>query len=383
MREAKLDDNTLVIFSSDNGPWLKQGKDGGEAGPLRGGKTSTFEGGVRVPTLAWWPGKIAAGSACDAIAGNIDFLPTFVTLAGGSVPSDRKIDGRDISPLLLGKTQDSPHEARYYYKNYKLEAVRVGPWKLSLGTRTEDVANSQIEGVSLYNLDQDIGERTNIATEHPEVVSRLQRLIDKMAAELGNGKPGPEVRPAGEVEPAATLYPSDEPVRKKPAKNVVMLVAPTIGETLRGEAAPQVENQALEISCEVEPKSASGVIVAQGGASAGYAIYLQAGRVNFAVRTGGQTVTNIAAADTPSDRILIEARLAISGDMTLSVNGKPAAAGKAPGALPHQPGEAFCVGHDDGRPVGDYDGAKRFDGTIKQLKIVAGQGALPSEPVKP
>ena len=85
---------------------------------------------MREPTLAWWPGKIAAGSVCDAVAGNIDFLPTFVSLAGGTVPADRKIDGKDISPLLLGRTKESPHEARYYFDGYKLQAVRParGSW---------------------------------------------------------------------------------------------------------------------------------------------------------------------------------------------------------------------------------------------------------------
>src|SRR5690606_36333658 len=104
LRAENLAENTLVIFTSDNGPWLIQGRQGGIATPLRGGKGGTYEGGVRVPTIAWWPGRVPARSTCDAVAGNIDFLPTFVSLAGGSVPTDRKIDGADISPLLLGKS---------------------------------------------------------------------------------------------------------------------------------------------------------------------------------------------------------------------------------------------------------------------------------------
>ena len=165
LREMHLDRNTLVIFTSDNGPWLNLGKDSGEAGPLRGGKFSTWEGGVREPTLAWWPGKIAPGSSCDAIAGNIDFLPTFVALAGGVVPAERKIDGHDITPLLFGKTKESPHAAWYYYRNYKLEAVRSGPWKLALVPQNENAGKKETPadvaqaGVRLYNLDNDIGER--------------------------------------------------------------------------------------------------------------------------------------------------------------------------------------------------------------------------------
>ena len=149
LRELGLAENTLVMFSSDNGPWLVKGADGGTAGPLRGGKGSTWEGGVREPTLAWWPGKIAPGSVCDAIAGNIDFLPTFVKLAGGTVPADNKIDGKDIAPLLLGQTKDSPHEARYYYAGYKLAAVRVGPWKMAIVPQSENTAKGRSAGVRL------------------------------------------------------------------------------------------------------------------------------------------------------------------------------------------------------------------------------------------
>ncbi len=213
LRELKLAENTLVMFSSDNGPWLIKGKDGGEAGPLRGGKGSTWEGGVREPTVAWWPGKIAPGSACDAIAGNIDFLPTFVKLGGGTVPTDRKIDGKDISPLLFGTTKESPHEARYYYSGYKLQAVRVGPWKMAIAPQSDGKSGpavaASLEKPRLYNLDTEIGEKTDVAGEHSDVVARLKALAVKMAEELGDGKPGPEVRAAGRVENPVTLYPAD------------------------------------------------------------------------------------------------------------------------------------------------------------------------------
>jgi arylsulfatase A-like enzyme len=97
-------ERTLVISTSDNGPWLSKRTNADTAFPLRDGKGSTWEGGVREPTPAWWPGKVPAGSVCDAIAANFDFLPTFVELAGGTIPADRKIDGKDISPLLFGRT---------------------------------------------------------------------------------------------------------------------------------------------------------------------------------------------------------------------------------------------------------------------------------------
>jgi arylsulfatase A len=125
VRELKLDSNTLVIFTSDNGGPLNQGADNT---PLRGGKGSTLEGGIRVCTLAWWPGKVAAGSKTDAITSHMDWLPTFATLGGGKTPADRKIDGIDLSPLLLGQTGSfKARDTFYYYRGFKLEAVRSGP----------------------------------------------------------------------------------------------------------------------------------------------------------------------------------------------------------------------------------------------------------------
>jgi len=220
LRDLKLAENTLVIFTSDNGPWLIKEKDSGSAGPLRGGKGSTWEGGVRVPTLAWWPGKIAPGSAVDAVAGTIDLLPTAVTIAGGTVPEQPIIDGRDISPLLLGKSKDSPREAHYYFSGYNLQAVRQGSWKLAFAPQNETI-NHPVEPDAntaqprLYNLDTEIGEKTNLAAEHPEIVAKLNALAEKMKADLG--KPNaPGSRPAGKVENPQPLYPSENPQRKKP-----------------------------------------------------------------------------------------------------------------------------------------------------------------------
>jgi arylsulfatase A len=225
LRELKLDERTLVIFTSDNGPWLIKGADAGSAGPLRGGKGSTWEGGVREPTLAWWPGKIAPGSTCDAVAGTIDLLPTAVALAGGSVPAEPVIDGRDISPLLFGKTTQSPREAHYYFRGYNLEAVRQGPWKLAIAPQHETMGKGVLADASgkaprLYNLDQDIGEKTNLADKHPEIVAKLQALAAKMEAEIGGTNPTAR-RPAGEVANPQTLYPAEggKPKAAKPKKS--------------------------------------------------------------------------------------------------------------------------------------------------------------------
>ena len=213
LRDLKLDRNTLVVFTSDNGPWLFMGKDGGSAGPLRGGKATTWEGGVREPTMAWWPGHIKAGTISDAIASNIDLLPTFVSLGGGQVPATPKIDGLDLSPLLLGATTQSPHQALCYYNHYQLQAVRSGPWKLAYRPQPDPFTNitppdANSSAPRLYNLDTDIGERHDLAAENPAVVQRLLGYLNQMAGDLGqDGRPGPGVRPPGVVNHPVVLYP--------------------------------------------------------------------------------------------------------------------------------------------------------------------------------
>jgi arylsulfatase A-like enzyme len=185
VRELGLGDNTLVLFSSDNGG-IRQA----DNGPLRGYKGSTWEGGVREPTIAWWPGKIAAGSACDEIACTMDVLPTFVSLAGGKTPTDRVIDGKDIRPLLFGEPgAKTPREAFYYFKGGvgDLEAVRSGAWKYRLPEK------------ALYNLDKDIGETTDVAAENPDVVKRLLALAEKIDKDLGVTGRGPGCRDCARV----------------------------------------------------------------------------------------------------------------------------------------------------------------------------------------
>jgi arylsulfatase A len=213
LRELKLAENTLVVFTSDNGPWLIKQADSGSAGPLRGGKGSTWEGGVRVPTIAWWPGKIAPGSSTDAIAGTIDLLPTAVAIAGGTLPADPIIDGRDLSPLLFGKSKDSPRGVHYYFSGYQLQAVRKGPWKLAIAPQIETMdldALPDAKGPAprLYHLDREIGEKTNLAADHPEIVEELGTLARNIMAEIGGSKPAAR-RPAGKVAKPAFLYPSE------------------------------------------------------------------------------------------------------------------------------------------------------------------------------
>jgi len=181
VRSLGLAARTLVLFTSDNG-----GTKTGDNGPLRGFKGSTWEGGVREPTIAWWPGHVPAGRTCDEIACTMDVLPTLVHLAGGEVPADRAIDGRDIRPLLLGEPgAKTPHEAFYYFATGvgNLDAVRSGPWKYRLQPEK-----------ALYNLDKDIGETTDVAAANPDVVKRMQALAERMDKDLGVAGCGPGCR---------------------------------------------------------------------------------------------------------------------------------------------------------------------------------------------
>ncbi len=192
LRDLDLDENTLVLFTSDNG-----GARGCINAPLRGGKGSTWEGGMREPTLAWWPGRVPAGSVSDEVATAMDLLPTFAALGGGSLPRDRKIDGVDISGVLLGSEgAKSPHQVFYYYRQYELQAVRSGEWKLFATTG------------ALYNLRTDIGETTDVAADNPEVVARLRRHLDDARADLGDGQDNcPQCRPVGVVSDPQPLLP--------------------------------------------------------------------------------------------------------------------------------------------------------------------------------
>ncbi len=185
LRELKLDHNTLVLFTSDNGGQMRHGA---VNAPLRGGKGTTFEGGMREPTIAWWPGKIPAGTESDEITSMMDILPTFVTLAGGKIPRDRKLDGGDIWPILSGKENaKSPYDAFYYYRGLKLQAVRQGPWKLHL-----------VKG-ELYHLEDDISESKNVAKANPHIVEKLRAVALATKDDLGMDGIGPGCRPLGKA----------------------------------------------------------------------------------------------------------------------------------------------------------------------------------------
>ncbi len=179
LRELKLDTKTLVVFSSDNGPWLSYETHGGSAGPLRAGKGTTFEGGMRVPTIFWWPGKIQPGTKQD-LGSTLDFMATFTAIAGGELPENRKLDSYDLSGVLFGD-QESPRKTMFYWTNAQLHAIRSGPWKLHV--RMREAVNygkeSELGKPELYHLEQDISEKYNVADKYPEAVESLLKSMDE------------------------------------------------------------------------------------------------------------------------------------------------------------------------------------------------------------
>lgn len=225
VRESKLDANTLVIFTTDNGGTARAVNT-----PLRGNKGSTWEGGMRVPTIAWWPGKIAAGTATDEITSMMDVLPTFAGLAGAKLP-ERKIDGGDMWPLLSSKGDaKGPHDVFYFFKGFKLEAVRSGSWKLQLAGDSNPQKNNAKKSDKkkkqrnqeptaeayprLYNLSDDIGESKNVSAAHADEVLRLRAIADKMKDDLGLDGIGPGCRELGRVANPEPLIHTDGTIRE-------------------------------------------------------------------------------------------------------------------------------------------------------------------------
>ena len=185
LKSLGLDKNTLVVYTSDNGPWKLSNGRGGHADPLRGYKFQTYEGGMRVPCIVRWPDRIPAGSTCSEIAATIDLLPTIAKLANAELPTDRVIDGKNIWPLMSGEADaKSPHDIYYYYRGTNLQSARSGKWKLRLEKKM----------IELFDLNADIGEVENLADRFPEVVDKLSKQIKDFDADLKANQ-----RPAGQA----------------------------------------------------------------------------------------------------------------------------------------------------------------------------------------
>ena len=216
-RKCGIEKNTLIIFTSDNG---SRGDNGSSNYPLKGTKGTTWEGGIRLPCILHWPGHISPGRVCGDILSSIDFLPTFAALCGVTLNADVIIDGFDFSELLTNINASSKRKTFFYYFKNDLEAVREGDWKLHVRKRViregeydihESIRGEEMRG--LYNLRDDIGEENNLYTQNPEIVRRLEKLLEQCRIDLGDaalGIKGKRIRPIGRVENPKPLTEYDE-----------------------------------------------------------------------------------------------------------------------------------------------------------------------------
>ena len=217
LKTHNLDENTVVIFTSDNGPWLSYGNHAGSAIPFREGKGTAWEGGHREPFIMRYPAGLKGGRTIDTAVMAIDILPTLAAIAGSKLP-DTVIDGKSAWELLKGDSKESPQEAYYfYYRVNELHGVRYGKWKLYFPHNYRTMEGQQpgkdglpgnyvhldLEEIELYDLSEDLGETTNVAAEYPEVVEEIEQLADTMRKKLGDSLKdieGTDNRPAGTIE---------------------------------------------------------------------------------------------------------------------------------------------------------------------------------------
>jgi arylsulfatase A len=195
LKELGIEEDTLVVFTSDNGPWLSKKLDGGSAGPFFEGKVSTWEGGFRVPAIFYWPGKIKPGVTTAAFGTTMDLFTTFINIAGATLPSDREIDGKDLTPVLL-ENRPGREPLMYYYFADELWAIRKGSWKIHFKTTNPASVTTwgawvieEHDPPLLFHLERDPGERHNAAEFHPEIVAGLAKLAQQHTRELKPGKP--------------------------------------------------------------------------------------------------------------------------------------------------------------------------------------------------
>jgi arylsulfatase len=217
IKENGLEENTIVVFTSDNGPWLSYGTHSGSTGIFREGKGTTWEGGQRVPCIVWYPQEIKAKTEISTPLMGIDWVPTFASLTNSKL-SENKIDGKNIWSVLTNQSEEDPHEALFfYYHTNSLHGVRYGDWKMYFPHRYRTLNGRKgrddgkpikyeyvdLKEIELYNLLKDPSEKNEISSENPDIVSKIQKLADKKRAEIGDdltGIVGSEVRPIGKSE---------------------------------------------------------------------------------------------------------------------------------------------------------------------------------------
>ncbi|MDB6072008.1 MAG: arylsulfatase family protein [Verrucomicrobiales bacterium] len=361
VRETNQEENTLIIFHSDNGgptPSITSGN-----GPLRGYKAQTWEGGVRVPFFAQWKGTLPAGKVDDRPVAQIDVLPTALAAAGVPVDPEWKVDGVNLLPYLKGENAGAPHEAIFWRFGQQI-AVRKGDWKL-VKAESGSSGKASTAGAGLYNLSNDIGEKTDVAAANPDKVSELAALWNQWNSGLVD--PAWTSNRAGKNAGAkrAPAAPSATPADASatgPWKS---------GDVVASAVSPRISGRGFEVRATVEATAENGVIVAQGGGTHGFALHLKAGKPVFSLRSA-KVLTSVEAAEKlPAGKHVLTVRLAADGQVNFVVDGQPTGSGKVPALLTAQPGEGLSVGGDGTNAVGDYKAPNRLPGLIDGVTVTS------------
>jgi arylsulfatase A-like enzyme len=393
LRELKLEEDTLIFFISDNGGPTKQTTSNN--GPLRGFKAQTWEGGIRIAWIVQWKGHIPAGKVDDRPVIQLDILPTALAAAQVPVQPEWKLDGVNLLPFVSGEKTEPPHDALYWRFGQQI-AIRKGDWKLvkapggSLqpggGRGGQLIGVADTEGAELYNVTEDIGEKTNLAEKNPEKLKELaadwnrwNRFNVQPKWVPGNkAAPAPvvvakavEAAPAVPPAPAAAV-PSPAPAPSAAPVATASATGPwKYGDTLPKDQSPQIAGHGLAIAAQIEATGPEGVIVAQGGGGNGFALYLHEGKLAFAIRAKKQLSAVTSEKPLPPGAHKVEAKFTSDLEVALFVDGQPFGEGKADAFIANQPVEGLTVGNDGKGAVGDYTAPNDFAGKIENVTVQA------------
>jgi arylsulfatase A-like enzyme len=364
LRETGQEENTLIFFIADNGgptPSITSGN-----GPLRGFKAQTWEGGIRVAWMVQWKGRVPAGKVDERPVIQLDILPTALAAAGVEAPADAKLDGVNLLPYLAGEKTDAPHDALYWRFGPQI-AIRKGDWKLVKGAGAIEGGRGDAattEGAHLYNLASDIGEKTNLADKEPDKVKELAAAWNEWNKANIPAKWGAPVRAGRRAAAAAAAAPAKPATPAAPAKGPWKS-----GDTVEGDQAPQIAGRGFTIAAQIDSTAPKGVILAQGGGTNGYALFVHEGKLSFGLRVKKDLtlVTSSAPLEAGARKVGVE--VAPDGRITLTVDGKPAGEGKAAALLPRQPGEGLTIGTDGRGAVGEYPSPNEFNGKVQEASV--------------
>lgn len=354
-----LAENTMIVLTSDNGPtaWSRYDRDGfdapGSTGGDRGRKWSLYEGGIRMPLIVRWKGKIPAGRVDDqSVIAAFDFFPTFCKLAGIDA-GDVKFDGKDMSPAFLGKPvkeRGKPifwdfgrNKTQYLQPHRKWDqspnlAVRDDRWKLMM--------NADGSRVELYDMSAPQDEQRNVAGHHPEVTNKYISMVNDWVKMLPNYESTVTAGKSGEVQSVEIKQ----------------------GQTLENDKAPNVEMSEVTVQATVSGDTSNGVIVARGGQAAGVSLFVKKGIPHWTVRVRSKAVTIASKEKMLQGKVSLEGHLSAKGEMTLRMNGKVLGNAKSP-LINVEPLDPLNCGFDDKGNVGDYKGDFKFTGNVVSARF--------------